>query len=169
MAGSRPPDHLGRAAEIKRLQDQLGQLHREQRRYRVPMLLRDFLFLFLCLYLLFRFPLPGVPALVAAVIGWRLGSRRRAPIKDPDPIKQAQQRGGAVVHHTLLWGVAGGAVGHAFLAWLRLGIPAPEGTARWRIPGRAPPCAPACPCTKGFRTTPAAAPRRRPRPPAPRP
>src|SRR6266516_8166 len=135
MAGSRPPDHLGRAAEIKRLQDQLGQLDREQRRYRVPMLLRDFLFLFLCLYLLFRFPLPGVPALVAAVIGWRLGSRRRALIEDPDPIKQAQQRGGAVVHHTLLWGVTGGAVGYAFLAWLRVGIPAPEVAVGWRVPG----------------------------------
>jgi len=135
MAGSRPPDHLGRAAEIKRLQDQLGQLDREQRRYRVPMLLRDFLFLFLCLYLLFRFPLPGVPALVAAVIGWRLGSRRRPLIEDPDPIKQAQQRGVAVVHHTLLWGVAGGAVGYAFLAWLRVGIPAPEVAVGWRVAG----------------------------------
>src|SRR5205814_3210640 len=71
--------------------------------------------------------------LVAAVIGWRLGTRRRALIEDPDPIKQAQQRAVAVVHHTLLWGVAGGAVCYAFLAWLRVGIPAPEVAVGWRV------------------------------------
>src|SRR5213080_33938 len=100
MSASQPPDHLGRAAEIQRLREQLGELDYKRRGYRVPRLLADLLFLILCLYLLFRFPFPGVPALVAAVIGWRLGARRRAVTVDPAPIKQAQRQGVAAVRYT---------------------------------------------------------------------
>jgi hypothetical protein len=82
-------------------------------------------------YMVFRFPGPAIPALIAAGIAqFHSGIPPLRSLEDHLTLFLRSRD-----NSPLFWGIAGGAIGYAGLAALGIGVPAPDADLGWRIFG----------------------------------
>jgi hypothetical protein len=82
--------------------------------------------------MVFRFPAPTIPAMVAAGLArFHFGTPPLPPFDDSISFWKMRDRSSQI----LPFGIAGGAIGYAALAALGIGVPAPEAELGWRIFG----------------------------------
>ena len=119
-------------AEIEQLHQELLATLKKGRRLLLMMVPFILLVVVFGAYLALRFPVPSVPALIAAILAhWNAVRLEPTPSVENDPSRHAR----AVMARTFAWSLPTGAICYGILAALGIGVPAPDASLPWRIFG----------------------------------